>query len=64
LAESVVTEISAAMALHNRRVVLLRKSSASAPAKLRGICQFEFAGAELAWPAVVELVKKLKAFDL
>jgi hypothetical protein len=52
------------MALHNRRVVLLRKSSASAPAKLRGICQFEFAGAELAWPAVVELVKKLKAFDL
>lgn len=64
VAESVVTEISAALALYNRRVVLLWKSSAPAPAKLRGVCRCEFSGAELDWPTGVELVKTLTAFEL
>ncbi|MGH9940486.1 MAG: TIR domain-containing protein, partial [Blastocatellia bacterium] len=63
LAEGVVTEISAALALYDRRVVLLWESSAPAPAKLRGICRCEFAGTELAWGAGVELVKIVKAFE-
>ena len=61
--KSLETEVSAALALYHRRIALLWEPSVRRPEKLRGIYQFDFAGAELAWPVLVKLVKMVKAFD-
>lgn len=62
LRESVLLEVGAALAVYERRAVLIGEKSLPAPAALEGLPRFGFEGESLTWEAGVELLKAFERF--
>lgn len=60
LNENVLIEIGAAIALYNKRVILLCKKGTSLPSNLQGLYKSEYEGNELSGTSVMKLLKTLK----